>query len=283
MATVVSSREIAPGIISLVVEAPRVARKAQPGHFVVVRASEEGERIPLTIADSNAANGTITLVVQRVGKSTMEICALPEGGQLLDVLGPLGEAYPIRNLGTVVCVAGGVGAAPMLPKAKALKAAGNTIVTILGSQSESMLILEEELRACSDEFFITTNDGSKGTKGFVTGPLKEYLDAHKADEVIAIGPLPMMQAVCSLTGQYPVPTIVSLNSVMIDGTGMCGGCRVTVGGQVKFTCVDGPAFDGLKVDFAELAMRLRYYKDHEAVSRDKHECRIGLGGGNHGA
>lgn len=277
MPSILTKRELAPKIVSFVVDAPRIARRAKPGQFVVVRLSETSERIPLTIADFDENLGIITLVVQAVGKSTIEMAAMQEGDSIVDLLGPLGTPFDLRESGWVVCVAGGLGAAPIYPKAKALREAGCQIVTILGAQTRELLIYEEELGALSEKTIICTNDGSAGYKGFVTGPLKEYLDGGEpVDEIIAVGPIPMMSAVCDLTSGYNIPTVVSLNSIMIDGTGMCGGCRVTVGGEVKFTCVDGPAFDGHKVDFKEMSDRQRFYKNHEETSL--HHCRIGLGG-----
>jgi ferredoxin--NADP+ reductase len=268
--------ELAPKITSFVVSAPRIAHNAKPGQFVVIRLSDNGERIPLTIADFDRELETVTIVVQQVGKTTRELGQLMPGDEIRDLLGPLGTPIEVKKVGRVVCVAGGLGAAPMYPKVKALREAGNQIVTILGAQTADILILADELAALSDEMFFATNDGSRGSKGFVTGPLQEYLDSSKTvDEVIAIGPVPMMKAVCQVTKEHQVPTIVSLNAVMIDGTGMCGGCRVTVGGEVKFSCVDGPAFDGHQVDFDELSMRQRYFKEYEAISAEDHACKLG--------
>lgn len=264
--------ELAPSIQRFVIEAPLIAKKAQPGHFVVLRHHDKGERIPLTIADSDAAKGTITLICQGVGKSTKEINQLEPGDMILDLMGPLGAVCPIRQGGTVVCVAGGLGAAPLYPKVKALKDAGCRIISIIGAQREELLILRDEMAALSDELYISTDDGSVGHKGFVTGPLKEILEKEKVDEVIAIGPVPMMAACVKVAKEFNVEVLVSLNAVMVDGTGMCGGCRVTVGGETKFCCVDGPTFDGAEVDFGELMKRLSYYRkeEHDAAN----PCRL---------
>lgn len=267
------AREVlAPRIVRLVVKAPVIAAKAQPGHFVIVRLDERAERIPLTIADFDRAKGTITLVIQEVGKSTALINRLKAGESLADVLGPLGTPYPVEKIGTVVGVAGGVGAAPLYPKVKALYEAGNRVIVLLGAQKKEMLIMAGELKTVSHRFLVSTDDGSLGYKGYVAGLLSQALEEeHKVDEVIAIGPVPMMEACCKVTREKNVKTIVSLNAVMVDGTGMCGGCRVSVGGQSKFCCVDGPAFDGLAVDFAELRQRQRYYLEQEGLAYRKHQ------------
>jgi ferredoxin--NADP+ reductase len=264
--------QLAPNIQRFVIEAPLIAKKAKPGHFVVVRYTEKGERIPLTIADSNAEKGTITLICQGVGKSTLAINSMKTGDQFLDIMGPLGAVCPIRQGGTVVCVAGGLGAAPLYPKAKALREAGCRVITVMGAQREEMLILRDEFKAISDELYFSTDDGSFGHKGFVTGPLREILEKEKVDEVIAIGPVPMMANSVKVAKEFSVPTLVSLNAVMVDGTGMCGGCRVTIGGQTKFCCVDGPTFAGEEVDFSELMKRLSYYRQEEQEAM--HRCRL---------
>lgn len=272
---VVAKDRLAPRIARLVVKAPRIATKAQPGHFVVVRLNDRAERIPLTIADFDREQGTITLIIQEVGKGTAMINALEPGDAFADVLGPLGAPYPVEKLGTVVGVAGGLGAAPLYPKVKALHEAGNKVIIILGAQRQELLILIDELKAVSDQLIITTDDGSFGEKGLVTVPLRRVIEQEKVDEVIAIGPVPMMDACVKVTREFNVKTVVSLNAVMVDGTGMCGGCRVTVGGETKFCCVDGPAFDGLQVDFAELRQRQRYYGEQE--KRAYHEFQCGTG------
>lgn len=260
---IIAKEILAPRIVKLVVKAPAIAAKAQPGHFVIVRLNERAERIPLTIADYQREQQTITLIIQEVGKSTALINQMKVGDSFQDILGPLGTPYPIEKIGTVVGVAGGLGAAPLYPKVKALYEAGNKVIIILGAQRKELLILMDELKAVSHQLIITTDDGSFGQKGLVTEPLQQLLDTEKVDEVIAIGPVPMMDACVKVTKERNVKTVVSLNAVMVDGTGMCGGCRVTVGGQSKFCCVDGPAFDGLAVDFAELRQRQRYYREQE--------------------
>lgn len=272
---VLAKSVLAPRIVKLVVEAPDIAAKAQPGHFVVVRVNERAERIPLTISNIDRAKGTITLVIQEVGKSTALINQVETGDSFLDILGPLGTPYPIEKIGTVVGVAGGLGAAPLYPKVKALYEAGNKVITILGAQRKEMLILMDEFKAVSDELIITTDDGSYGIKGLVTEPLRQVIDREKIDEVVAIGPVPMMDACVKVTKERNIRTVVSLNAIMVDGTGMCGGCRVTVDGESKFCCVDGPSFDGLKVDFAELRQRQRYYREQEQQSY--HQCQCGTG------
>jgi NAD(P)H-flavin reductase len=271
MFRVISNEEIAPQLHRMVIEAPRVARARKPGQFVIVRCAKGGERIPLTIADDNALLGTITLIIQAVGISTRAIVAIPAGGFLSDVAGPLGQPTEIEKLGRVVCVGGGAGTAVLFPLAKGLAQAGNELTTIIGGRSEKYVILEQELGAFSKRVFTTTEDGSAGEKGFVTLPLKRILEdpAQRPAAVYAVGPVPMMRAVCNLTKEYGVRTTVSLNPIMVDGTGMCGGCRVTVGGQVKFACVDGPEFDGHQVDFAELAARQATYQE-----LDPHGCRL---------
>jgi ferredoxin--NADP+ reductase len=272
---IVAKDNLAPRIVRLVVKAPAIAAKAQPGHFVIVRRTEQAERIPLTIADFDREQGTITLIIQEVGKSSALINQMEAGQSFADILGPLGTPYPIEKMGTVVGVAGGLGAAPLYPKVKALSAAGNKVIVILGAQRRELLILEADLKAVSHELLISTDDGSYGHKGFVTDLLVQVLDREKVDEVIAIGPVPMMDACCRVTRERNVKTVVSLNAVMVDGTGMCGGCRVTVGGETKFCCVDGPAFDGLAVDFKELRQRQRYYSEQEKQVYHEYQCGTG--------
>lgn len=251
-------------VVKFVVEAPMIAFSRRPGHFVIVRACEGGERIPLTIADADVERGTITLVIQEVGVSTAKICALEPGDSLIDVVGPLGQATHIEKVGTVVCCGGGVGVAPLLPIIKAMKQAGNRVVTVLAARTRELIILEEQVAPWSDEVIIMTDDGSYGRKGLVTEALKELLDAgEKYDEIFAIGPMIMMKFVCLLTKELGIPTVVSLNPIMVDGTGMCGACRVTVDGKVKFACVDGPEFDGHAVNFDEAMRRQTLYKTEE--------------------
>jgi ferredoxin--NADP+ reductase len=274
MFRVIARESLAPTVTKLVVEAPLVARKRRPGHFVMVRVQEGGgERIPLTIAGSDPEAGTITLIVQAVGKTTKLLSAKAAGESISDVLGPLGHPTPIEKVGAVACVGGGVGTAVVLPIAHALKEVGNQVYSILGARTQELLILENELRACSTELTVVTDDGSYGTKGVVTDPLAAMLDGPLGISVVyAVGPLPMMRAVARLTAQKGVRTIVSLNPIMVDGTGMCGGCRVTVDGKTKFACVDGPEFPAESVDFDELMQRNRTYVDMERVA-DEHLCR----------
>lgn len=246
-------------VVKLVVEAPAIAMSRKPGHFVIVRACENGERIPLTISDSDEDRGTITLVVQNVGVSSEKICALEPGQYLTDVVGPLGKATHIENVGTVVCCGGGVGVAPLLPIIKAFKMAGNKVVSILAARTKELIILEQQVAEYSDELIIMTDDGSYGNKGLVTDGVESVIAREKVDLVVTIGPAVMMKFVSLLTAKYAVPTMCSLNTIMVDGTGMCGACRVTVDGKTKFVCIDGPEFDAHKVDFDEMIMRLRSY------------------------
>ncbi|MFB3890586.1 MAG: sulfide/dihydroorotate dehydrogenase-like FAD/NAD-binding protein [Phycisphaerae bacterium] len=265
MFRVIANSELAPQVYRLVVEAPRVARARMPGQFVIVRLKDGAERIPLTIADADAAAGTITLIIQAVGHSTQQIVAVPPGGAIRDVAGPLGRPTEIQKLGKVVCVGGGVGTAVLFPLAKALADAGNEVVTIIGGRSAALVILRDELAAFSKEVLVTTEDGSLGVKGFVTAVLGEILNdpARRPAAVYAVGPVPMMAAIARQTSALGVRTIVSLNPIMVDGTGMCGGCRVTVGGKIKFACVDGPEFDAHQVDFKELSARQATYREAE--------------------
>jgi ferredoxin--NADP+ reductase len=262
----------------MVVEAPQVARKAKPGQFVIVRVDEPGERIPLTIADFDRDAGTITLIFQEVGKSTMQMGTLKPGDELITVAGPLGHSTEIEKYGTVVMVGGGVGIAPTFPIARALKEAGNTVISIIGARNKSLLFWEDRMRTVSDELIICTDDGSYGRKAVVTEPLKELLDARKGAivRVWAIGPAVMMKFVAMATKPYNVKTIVSLNTIMIDGTGMCGGCRVVLDEGAQFVCVDGPEFDAHKVNWDILLSRLRFYGEQErlAVERWKHQCKL---------
>ena len=262
MIEVLRTEVLAPEVHRMVVRAPRVASARQPGQFVIVRLKEGAERIPLTIADADPRAGTITLVIQAVGPSTKLLVAEPAGGALRDVAGPLGRPTEVRKWGKVACIGGGVGTAVLFPQAKALAEAGNQVSTIIGGRSEPFVILREELAEFSHEVLVTTEDGSLGTKGFVTVALGAMLDdaSRRPDAVYAVGPVLMMAAVADQTRPHGIKTIVSLNPIMVDGTGMCGGCRVTVGGQIKFACVDGPEFDGHQVDFRELAIRQSAYQ-----------------------
>ncbi len=266
MFTVLKNEELAPQVHRLVLEAPRVAKARKPGQFVIVRVKEGAERIPLTIADADAEAGTITIIVQSIGIGTQQIVSTPVGGSIKDVAGPLGKDTEIENFGKVVCVGGGVGTAVLYPLAKALADAGNEVTTIIGGRSEKYVILKDELAAFSKELVATTEDGSLGIKGFVTAPLGEILEdeSRRPDAVFAVGPVPMMSAIVEQTRPYGVKTIVSLNPIMVDGTGMCGGCRVTIGNEIKFACVDGPEFDGHLVDFKELSQRQMTYHDEKS-------------------
>lgn len=246
-------------VVRLVVEAPSIAKARKPGHFVIVRCGDYGERIPLTIADADTKRGTVTLVVQAVGASTEKICALMPGDELTDIVGPLGRATRIERVGTVVCCGGGVGVAPLLPIIRAMKEVGNRVVSVLAARTKDLIILEDQVREWSDEVVIMTDDGSYGTKGLITNGVEMVITREKVDEVVTIGPAVMMKFVSKLTEKYGVPTICSLNTIMVDGTGMCGACRVTVGGKMRFVCVDGPEFDAHQVDFDEMLMRMRAY------------------------
>lgn len=254
--------------------APQLAKKAKAGQFVIVRISEEGERIPLTIADYDQDKGTITLIIQQVGKTTKEMAALKEEDKLLDLVGPLGQSSEIDNYGTIVCVGGGVGIAPIFPIARSLKKAGNRVISIIGARSKDILFWEDKMKEVSDEVLVATDDGSYGHKGFVTDLLKDLIKKEKIDRVWAVGPMIMMRAVCAVTRPDNIKTIVSLNPIMVDGTGMCGGCRVNVGEETKFACVDGPEFDGHLVDFDLAMRRSSYYKEEEKLSLG-HSCQNG--------
>jgi ferredoxin--NADP+ reductase len=279
---IVSKKELAPDIARFDIEAPLIARKALAGQFVVMRIHEDGERIPLTIAAYDREKGIISLVVMKIGKSTALLAELKDGDSVLDLVGPLGNSSEIEDYGRVICVGGGVGIAPVLPIAGELKAAGNYVISIIGAKTKDMLILEDEMGSVSDELHICTDDGSLGYKGFVSGLLEDYLDKNLIDNkktniarCIAIGPAVMMASVAGVTKKYGLKTIVSLNSIMVDGTGMCGACRVEVGGKTKFVCVDGPEFDGHQVDFDLLVSRQKMYLDQEEACYRSYEeeCR----------
>lgn len=270
MYRIIDARFLAPDVKQFRIEAPRVARKRKAGQFVIVRLHEHGERIPLTIADSDLATGTITLIVQGIGKTTRLMNSLNAGDAILDVVGPLGEPSHVDKFGTVVIIGGGVGTAIAYPTAVAMKQAGNRVIAILGARSAELLILEAEVRATSDELFVMTDDGSRGEKGFVTQKLQQLLDQPPIiNQVLAIGPIPMMKAVAEATRPRGIKTIVSLNPIMVDGTGMCGGCRVIVGGTSKFACVDGPEFDAHQVDFQILMQRNSLYKRQEKAALER--------------
>ena len=263
MNKIVGKEHFSENVVKLVVEAPLIAKSRKAGHFVIVRVGEKGERIPLTIADADVEKGTITLVVQKIGVSTTRLCALNVGDEITDVVGPLGKATHIEKFGTVVCAGGGVGVAPLLPIVKSLKAAGNRVVTVLAARNKDLIILEKEMRESSDEVIIMTDDGSAGKKGLVTQGVEDVINREKVDLCVTIGPAIMMKFVSLLTKKYNLPTVASLNTIMVDGTGMCGACRLTVGGKTKFVCVDGPEFDAHQVDFDEMLMRMGAYREIE--------------------
>ena len=271
MNKIVKKEQFSEKVFKLVVEAPLIAKSRKAGHFVIVRVGEQGERMPLTIADSDVEAGTITLVVQKVGYSSTKLCNLNEGDYITDVVGPLGQATHIEKFGTVVCAGGGVGVAPMLPIIKALKAAGNKVISVLAGRTKELIILEDEVRKHSDEVIIMTDDGSYGQKGVVTVGIEQVIQREKVDKCFAIGPAIMMKFCCLLTKKYNVPTDVSLNTIMVDGTGMCGACRITVGGKTRFVCVDGPEFDGHEVDFDEMFKRMGAFKPIEIEEMKKLE------------
>ncbi len=266
---IIKKRMLNPQTGLFVISAPRIAEKHKAGQFVILRINENGERIPLTIADSDPENGTITIVCQSVGKTSTMLNTLKEGDEILDLVGPLGNATHIENYGTVLVIGGGVGTAEAHPIAKAFKRAGNKVIAIIGARTKELVIFEDEMRQFCDAVYITTDDGSYGEKGFVTDTLKKVLDTgEKIDIVLAVGPVPMMKAVANTTKNPGIRTLISLNSIMLDGTGMCGGCRVSIGGKDRFVCVDGPEFDGHIVDFDLLAKRQRMYIEEEKKSME---------------
>lgn len=259
MFKIVTKEQYSANVVKLEVEAPRIAAARRAGHFVIVIDNAKGERIPLTIADSDTEKGTITLIIQAIGDSTRRICSMEPGMEFHDVVGPLGRATDIRQGGTVVCCGGGVGVAPLLPIIKAMKKAGCRVISVLAARTKELIILEKHVREHSDEVIIMTDDGSYGNRGLVTDGVEDVLRREQVDEVITIGPAIMMKFVALLTKKYNVPTVASLNTIMVDGTGMCGACRVTVDGRNRFVCIDGPEFDAHKVDFDEMIMRLKSY------------------------
>jgi NAD(P)H-flavin reductase len=270
VARILSIASLAPGVSRLWLDAGPIARKRKPGQFVILRIDENGERIPLTIADVDVARGAISVIVQAVGKTTNQLCALHEGDEIVDVVGPLGLPTHIGEREHFCCIGGGIGTAVVYPIARGVKDKGGRVTAIIGGRSKDLVILEREMRDIADEVIVTTDDGSYGKKGLVTHALAELIQrGEKFDNVVAVGPIRMMQAVCDATRPLKLKTTVSLNPVMVDGTGMCGGCRVSVNGEPKFVCVDGPEFDGHQVDFAELAARLEAYREQEHISIDK--------------
>lgn len=278
MYKIIEKQKLSDTITKLVIESPLVAKKRKAGNFVMIRVIEGGERIPITIADSDIEKGTVTIIVQAIGKTTKMLCSLNAGENVLDFVGPLGEPTPIHNYGTVVCIGGGVGTAEVYPIAKALREAGNEVIGIIGARSKDLIILEKEMGEVCNKLYITTDDGSYSRKGFVSDQLLDLINnGTKIDGVYAIGPIPMMKVCANVTKPFGIKTYVSLNPIMIDGTGMCGGCRVTVGGKMKFACVDGPEFDAHEVDFEELIMRNRTYSALEKISDqmyEEHVCRL---------
>ena len=278
MFKILKKEELSPNVYAMEIDAPRVAKKAEPGQFIVLRVNETGERIPLTIANFDRETGRILIVFQVIGASTMELAALAEGDDILDFVGPLGRPSEIAKLdGTMVVVGGGIGVAPTFPIARAMKEAGNKVIAIMGAKTKDILVMEDEMKEVTDEIVVTTDDGSRGIKGFVTNAVQALVDrGEKIAQITAIGPVIMMKSVADATRNLGIKTVVSLNPIMVDGTGMCGGCRVTVGDETKFACVDGPEFDGHLVDFKGLMSRQRMYRDMEAEEKD-HVCKIGLG------
>ena len=259
MNKIVDKEYFSANVVKFEVEAPLIARSRKAGHFVIVRVGEKGERIPLTIASSNIEKGTITIVIQAVGSSSKKICELNVGDYITDVVGPLGQATHIEKYGTVICAGGGVGVAPMLPIIEAMKKAGNRVISVLAARTKDLVILEEQVAEYSDEVVVMTDDGSYGKKGLITNGIEDVINREKVDICVTIGPAIMMKFVSLLTKKYNIPTMASLNTIMVDGTGMCGACRITVGGKTKFVCVDGPEFNAHEVDFDEMLMRLKAY------------------------
>lgn len=273
MNKIVGKEYFSEKVVKFEVEAPLIARSRKAGHFVMVKVGAKGERIPLTIADADLTRGTITLVIQMMGVSSTKLGKLEVGDMITDMVGPLGQATHIEKFGTVVCACGGVGTAPMMPIVKALKEAGNRVITVLAARTRDLIILEEQMKQMSDEVIVMTDDGSYGTKGLVTNGVESVILREKVNLCVTIGPAVMMKFVSALTKKYEVPTMASLNTIMVDGTGMCGACRVTVGGKTKFVCVDGPEFDAHQVDFDEMLMRLGGYRDQELEEMERFACK----------
>ncbi|MBN1340113.1 MAG: sulfide/dihydroorotate dehydrogenase-like FAD/NAD-binding protein [Bacteroidales bacterium] len=270
MSKIIEKEFFSKNVVKIVIDAPEIAKARKAGHFVIIRLNDKGERIPLTIAEGDAEKGTITLIIQRVGVTSGKLAAMNVGDEIQDIVGPLGKATHIEKRGTVLCAGGGVGIAPLFPIVKALKEAGNRVITVLAARSQDLIILEEQMRKYSDEVIVMTDDGSYGKKGLVTHGMEEVIQREKVDEAVTIGPAVMMKYAALTTKKYNIPTIASLNTIMVDGTGMCGACRVSVGGKTKFVCVDGPEFDAHQVDFDEMLQRLGAYKDLEAKAYEKY-------------
>ncbi len=281
MFQIVDTRLLATAVKQFIISAPEIAKKRKPGQFIVLRINEEGERIPLTMADADPERGTITIIFQEVGKSTEELGKLKAGEVISDLIGPLGVPTHIEKFGTVVCIGGGIGIAPVYPNAKGMQEAGNTIISIIGARTKNLLILEQEMAKVSHSLKVSTDDGSYGYHGFVSDILQNLIDEGTTiDLVVAIGPVPMMRVICNVTRNHKIKTVVSLNPIMVDATGMCGACRVTVGGKTRFVCVDGPEFDGHEVNFVELVKRQRAYLSQEKLSLEtfRHQGGTCLGG-----
>lgn len=273
MNKIVEKVALSENVVKMILEAPAIARKRKAGQFIVLLMDEKGERIPLTIVDSDPEKGTITIIFQVVGKTTAAMAGMNVGDHFSDVQGPLGNPTDIKKIGQVVCIGGGVGVGVVYPLAAALKQAGNQVISIIGARTKDLLILEEEMKQVSDRLLVATDDGSYGFHGFVSTVLQNLIEeGEKIEEVFAIGPVPMMKVIANLTRPHGIKTVVSLNPIMVDATGMCGACRVSVGGKTRFTCVDGPEFDGHQVDFDLLTSRLRMYCDQESVAYEKHRC-----------
>ena len=270
MNKVVSKEFFSENVVRLEIEAPRIAKARRAGHFVILRVDEKGERIPLTISGSNVAKGTITLVIQRVGVTSRKLAELEPGDMITDLVGPLGQATDVKKVGTILACGGGVGVAPLLPIVEANKKAGNRVVSVIAARSKDLIILEDQIREFSDEVIVMTDDGSYGEKGLITEGMERVIKREKVDEAVIIGPAIMMKFAAEVTRKYEIPSIASLNTIMVDRTGMCGACRVTVDGKTKFVCVDGPEFDAHKVDFDEMLMRLSGYKDFEKDANDRY-------------
>jgi len=270
MSEILEKEFFSKNVVRIVLKAPEIAKSRKPGHFVIIRVDDKGERIPLTIASADAKKGTITLVVQKVGVTSSKLAGLEVGDELLDVVGPLGQSTHIEKVGTVLCAGGGVGVAPMMPIVEGLKKAGNKVITILAARSKDLIILEDQMREMSDEVIVMTDDGSYGKKGLVTAGMEEVINREKVDLCFTIGPAIMMKFASLTTKKYNIPTMASLNTIMVDGTGMCGACRVKIGGKTKFVCVDGPEFDAHQVDFDEMLTRLGAYKDKEVEAYQKY-------------
>jgi ferredoxin/flavodoxin---NADP+ reductase len=271
MNKIVSKENLSENVVKLEIEAPVISKKRKAGHFVIIKIGEKGERIPLTISQANPEKGTITLIIQKVGTTSHKVANLNVGDEITDIVGPLGHATKIEKIGTILCAGGGVGIAPLLPIVEEMHKAGNRIISVLGARSKELIILEKEIRAVSDEVIVMTDDGSHGTKGLITQGMEEAILREKIHMAVAIGPAIMMKFCSKLTLKYNIPTIASLNTIMVDGTGMCGACRVTVGGKTKFVCVDGPEFNAHDVDFDELLMRLNGYKAEELANYKRYQ------------